>query len=91
MRGRLRGANPKELSHVAKVLGLSVVDLFVLSLSLLFSPLIKIEAIWKLIFPLSLIALNKYLNRKHPGIVYISYIRRKKVFKWAGSIKRINE
>ncbi|MFA6184510.1 MAG: hypothetical protein WC682_05460 [Parcubacteria group bacterium] len=91
MKGRLRVSNPKELSQTAKVLGLTSMDFMIISLFLLVSPVFKINAFLKFLIPLMLISLNKYLNRKHPGNIYISLFRKRKVLHWAGVIKEIKK
>ena len=91
MKGRLRVSNPKELSQTAKVLGLTSSDFMIISIFLLVSPIFKINAFLKFLTPLLLISLNKYLNRNHPGNIYISSLRKQKVLKWAGAVKEINK
>jgi hypothetical protein len=91
MKGRLRVSNPKELSQTAKVLGLTSMDFMIISLFLLVSPVFKINAFLKFLIPLMLISLNKFLNRKHPGNIYISLFRKRKVLPWAGVIKEIKK
>lgn len=87
MKSRIKISNPKELSQTAKVLGLSSSDLLVISVFLLVSPALNIDAYLKLLIPLVLISLNKYLNRKHPGNVYISYLKKRKILTWAWAVK----
>jgi hypothetical protein len=91
MKGRLRVSNPKELSQTAKVLGLTSSDFMIISIFLLVSPIFNINAFLKFLIPLVLICLNKYLNRKHPGNVYISNLKKLKVLNWAGAIKEIKK
>jgi hypothetical protein len=91
MKGRLRVSNPKELSQTAKVLGLTSSDFMIISIFLLVSPIFKINAFLKFLIPLILISLNKYLNRHHPGNIYISRLRKRKVLNWAGAIKEIKK
>lgn len=91
MKGRLRVSNPKELSQTAKVLGLSSSDFMIISIFLLVSPIFKINAFLKFLIPLILISLNKYLNKNHPGNIFISGFKKRKVLYWADAIKGIKK
>ena len=91
MKVRIKVSNPKELSQTAKVLGMSASDFMIVSIFLLVSPILNLNAFLKLLIPLVLIALNKYLNRKHPGNIYISYLKKRKVLRWYSAIKEIKK
>lgn len=91
MRERLKVKNSKELSQTAKVLGFTTSDFFVGSIYLLFSPMLNINAFVKLLIPLVLISLNKFINRKHPGNIIFALLKRKQVLKWSGAIREIKK
>lgn len=91
MKGRIKVLNPKELSQTAKVLGLSSSDLMIVSIFYLVSPILNLNALLKVLTPLVLICANKFLNRKHPGNIYISFLKKKKVLEWAGAIREIKK
>jgi hypothetical protein len=91
MKRRIQVSNPKELSQTAKVLGLSSSDFMVISIFLLISPLLDINAFFKLLIPLVLISINKFINRKHPGNIYLSYLKKRKVLHWAGLWKELRK
>lgn len=91
MKGRIRVLNPKELSQTAKVLGLSTSDFLAISVFYMVSPILNMNGILKIIIPFILIAINKYINRKHPATIYVALLKKTKILRWAGATREIRK
>lgn len=87
MKARMEENNPKELTHVAKVLGFSYFDMTLISFCLFITPALKVNPLLKFFVPVLIIAVNKYLNRNHPMNIYVAFIKKKKTIKWFGTVK----